>query len=359
MFSQARTDLNASSELDAAAPRGNIVGGEGGGCIAGDGCIIGGCGTGVADEPLRTCAVLATPPRVLPEPAMRLGGRVAGHGRPFLLTHTIRCMPTQNSAIESLLSPSASASCQICRSCCNQVATRRAKRDDEPFCPSVLRFKLRLNHSLLTKCIGRSKIVIGLNLPSISELHLCNIYRLQLLGARSPNSHSARRGRRLSRRRLVQAELRKLTSRGRRDLEKSSTASTPVTNPSRSESYTGNIDSYFDLSWPDMTYGSAARGGSGGTTNALPDRGMPCETEPAGGGGAFCILASGRGRALSTCSRDAEIGTPGDACQSKDKPGHRYIRNTKKHRWQRNVVVVALNTCTPINILLLPHSVRA
>ena len=98
-------------------------------------------------------------------------------------------------------------------------------------------------------------------------------------------------------------------------MEKSSTASTPVTNPSRSESYTGNIDSYLDLSWSDMAYGSAARGRSGATPNALPDRGRPCETEPAGGEGTFCILASGRGRVLSISSRDAEIGIPGDAYQ--------------------------------------------
>lgn len=59
---------------------------------------------------------------MLPGPPRRLGGRVAGQGRPFLLTHTIRCIPTQNSAIESLLSPSASASCQICRKCCQKMA---------------------------------------------------------------------------------------------------------------------------------------------------------------------------------------------------------------------------------------------
>lgn len=68
-----------------------------------------------------------------------------------------------------------------------------------------------------------------------------------------------------------------------------------------------------------MAYGSAARGGSGAAIKAPPDRGRPCETEPTGGGGTFCILATGRGRVLSISNRDAEIGIPGDACRSKVK----------------------------------------
>lgn len=131
------------------------------------------------------------------------------------------------------------------------------------------------------------------------------------------------------------SDMRTLTSRGRRDFEKSSTASTPVTNPSRSESYIGKIDSYFDLSCPDMAYGSVARGGSGATPNVLPDRGKPCETEPAGGGGAFCILASGRGRVLSISNRDAEIGIPGDAYQQKTTAGHPHT-HTQGGCWRRS-----------------------
>lgn len=98
-----------------------MAGGDGGGCIAGDDRTTGDGGTDVAGEPPLACAGLVIgAPEMPPEPARRLGGRVTGQGRPFLLTHTIRCMPTQNSAIESLLSPSASASCQICRSCCQK-----------------------------------------------------------------------------------------------------------------------------------------------------------------------------------------------------------------------------------------------
>ena len=135
--------LNASSELEATAATGNIAeeGEDDGFCIVGDARTIGDCGKGLAGEPPRACASLDTPPRVLPEPAKRLGGRIAGHGRPFLLTHTIRCMPTQNSTRESLLSPSASASCQICRNCCNKVANEGAKA-------TRIRSTVRLNHSL-------------------------------------------------------------------------------------------------------------------------------------------------------------------------------------------------------------------
>lgn len=102
------------------------------------------------------------------------------------------------------------------------------------------------------------------------------------------------------------------TSRGRRDLEKRSTASVPVTNPSRSESYVGKIDSYLDLSWPDMAYWSAPTRGSC-ATKAPPESAKPCETDPDGGGGTFCILASGREDVRSSANRSAEIGTPGDA----------------------------------------------
>lgn len=119
---QLGADLNAS-ELEAAVPSGIITaGGEDGGRIAGDGRTTGEGGTDVASEPPCACARLVTTPEALRGPARRLGGRVIGHGRPFLLTHTIKCMPMQNSARESLLSPSASASCQICRNCCLGVA---------------------------------------------------------------------------------------------------------------------------------------------------------------------------------------------------------------------------------------------
>lgn len=66
----------------------------------------------------RACAGLVAGIEPVPALARRLRGTAAGIARPFLLTHTIRCMPTQNSARESLLSPSASEYSQICRKCC-------------------------------------------------------------------------------------------------------------------------------------------------------------------------------------------------------------------------------------------------
>lgn len=102
----------------------------------------------------------------------------------------------------------------------------------------------------------------------------------------------------------------KLTSRGRRDLEKRSTASGPVTKPSRSESYIGKMLSYFDFSCADMAYGS--EGTEFACPAAEPECEIPFETHPGGGGGTFCILAKGRRTPLSAASRSEEIGIPGE-----------------------------------------------
>lgn len=123
--SNVSTNLNASSTPtpEVAGPRDKIA--EGGVdmfCIAGAGGPTGDCEIGVPGVLPRACAGLVAGPEPVPAPTRRLRGTAAGIARPFLLTHTIKCMPTQNSARESLLSPSASESSQICRKCCTHVA---------------------------------------------------------------------------------------------------------------------------------------------------------------------------------------------------------------------------------------------
>lgn len=77
-----------------------------------------------------------------------------------------------------------------------------------------------------------------------------------------------------------------------------------------------------------MAYGSAPARGLCANTGAPPGLAKPCETAPAGGGGAFCNLASGRGRALSISNRDAEIGTAGEAWPTPSQAVHVRDRKT-------------------------------